>query len=84
MLNQYTREAVIKRLEDGQVREKLLEMERNPLLNTRTSTYSANAELYPDGQIPFIEKHIAYLMEHPKLDQDQYLSNLRLMLKKRS
>jgi len=84
MLGQYTRQAIEQRLKDGEVREKLQEMERNPLLNTRTSSYSANASLYPDGQIPFVEKHIAYLMDHPKVDHAQYLSNLRLMLKTRS
>jgi hypothetical protein len=83
MLSQYTRAAVTKKLEDDNVREKLAEMERNPLLNTRVSSYSANAELYPDGQIPFVDKHIAYLMDHPKVDHRQYLANLRLMLKTR-
>jgi len=83
MLSQYTRQAVTQRLLDNQVREKLLEMEHNPLLNTRASSYSANAALYPDGQIPFVEKHIAYLMDHPKVDHAQYLANLRLMLKVR-
>lgn len=84
MLSQYSRAAITKRLEDAKVREKLHEMERNPLLNTRTSSYSANTDLYPDGQMPFVEKHIAYLMDHPKVDHDQYLANLRLMLKTRS
>lgn len=84
MLSSDTRAAVVKRLEDGEVRQKLQEMERNPLLNTRVSSYSANAALYPDGQIPFVEKHIAYLIDHPKVDHTQYLANLRLMLKTRS
>ena len=83
MLSEYTRQAVEKRLQDGEVRQKLEEMERNPLLNTRTSSYSANVALYPDGQIPFVEKHITYLLDHPKVDHSQYLSNLRLMLKTR-
>lgn len=84
MLSQYTKQATEQRLLDGEVREKLLEMERNPLLNTRATSYSANATLYPDGEIPFVEKHIAYLMDHPKVDYNQYLANLRLMLKARS
>lgn len=84
MLSQYTRTAVTQRLLDNEVREKLEEMERNPLLNTRASSYSANADLYPDGQIPFVEKHLAYLLEHPKVDHAQYLANLRLMLKVRA
>ena len=84
MANHYVNEAVAKRLLDGQVREKLIAFERNPQLNTRPSSYSANAAIYPSGQIPFVEKHMAYLMAHPKLDHDQYLANLRLMLKTRN
>ncbi|HSX36853.1 MAG TPA: hypothetical protein VLG13_01905 [Patescibacteria group bacterium] len=84
MLSQYTRQAVTQRLLDGEVREKLQEMLNDPALNTCISSYSANAELYPSGQIPFIEKHIAYLMDHPRVDYEQYLSNLRLMLKVRA
>jgi hypothetical protein len=68
---------------NGEVREKLEAMELNPLLNTRTTSYSANAKLYPDGQMPFVEKHLTYLLNHPKLDPQQYLANLRLMLKRR-
>lgn len=79
-----TRALTIKRIEDGNIREKLKAMEHNPELHITTSSFSSNAELYPDGQIPFVEKHIAYLLDHPKVDPDQYLSNLRLMLKKRS
>lgn len=45
------------------------------------STYSANEIDYPDHLIPFIEKHVAYLKNHPKLDPDQYIANLRLMTK---
>ena len=80
MLAQYTRAAVIKRLADGEVRQKLELMELDPVLNT-AATYSANTTLYPDHQIPFVDKHIAYLMTHPKVDCTQYLANLRLMLK---
>jgi len=82
MLNQYTRSAITQRLLDGEVREKLRLMERDPVLNTTTS-YSANAILYPDHEMPFVDKHIAYLMNHPKVDCVQYLANLRLMLKVR-
>jgi len=82
MLN-HTRESVAKRLIEGDIRKKLAAMLQDPSLNTKVSSFSANAELYPDGQIPFVDKHIAYLMNHPSLSHDQYLSNLRLMLRKR-
>ena len=78
-----TREAVEKRLVEGDIRKKLAAMLSDPTLNTKASSFSANAALYPDGQIPFVDKHINYLMNHPKLNHDQYLANLRLMLKKR-
>lgn len=43
------------------------------------SSYSANAELYPDNLIPFVEKHMNYLRAHPSTDPQHYLANLRLM-----
>ena len=49
-----------------------------------TSTYSTNVTDYPDNLIPFVQKHIAYLQSHPKVDADQYLANLRLMIKVRA
>lgn len=42
-------------------------------------TYSANSSLYPDHQMPFVEKHKAYLSARPSLNYRHYLSNLRLM-----
>lgn len=41
--------------------------------------YSSNEELYPDNNIPFVEKHMHYLREHRNVNPEQYLSNLRLM-----
>lgn len=84
MANHFVNEAVAKRLLEGQVREKLIALENNPSLSTKASSYSANSTMYPSGQIPFVEKHMAYLMAHPKLDHDQYLANLKLMLKTRN
>lgn len=46
-------------------------------------TYSARKESYPDGNMPFIDKHMQYLEAHPAVDIHQYLSNLRLMIKQR-
>jgi hypothetical protein len=72
-----------RRLTEADAERKLRDMITDKALNTGTS-YSANSELYPDNRIPFVDKHMAYLMEHPKLEVEHYLSNLRLMLKKRS
>lgn len=46
-------------------------------------SYNANAVLYPDNQMTFVEKHIAYLKSHPQLDPEHYLANLRLRIKVR-
>lgn len=45
------------------------------------SSYSANASLYPDHSMPFVDKHMLYLRDHPSIDTRQYISNLRLMTK---
>ena len=42
-------------------------------------SFSTNKELYPDGLIPFIEKHIDYLCAHSETNPPMYLSNLRLI-----
>ena len=42
-------------------------------------SYSANTRLYPNNLIPFVDKHMLYLRDHPSLDVQQYISNLRLM-----
>lgn len=72
----------MQRLQLDHVREKLQAMKDDPNYYTTTS-YSANGQLYPDHRMPFVDKHIAYLLNHPQLDSRYYLSNLRLMLKKR-
>ncbi len=45
------------------------------------SSYIANGTEYPDNLIPFVDKHMNYLNTHPSIDPDQYLSNLRLMMR---
>jgi len=47
------------------------------------SSYSADGDKYPEGIIPFIDKHMKYLRSHPTTDPQQYLSNLRLMTRVR-
>ncbi len=48
--------------------------------NTSPS-YSANIIQNPDNLISFTDKHMNYLNSHPKIDPQQYISNLRLMTK---
>ena len=65
------------------VRQLLQELVDDSGYNTEPS-YIANAEIYTDHLIPFVEKHMAYLMSHPKVNPDQYISNLRMMTKIRT
>lgn len=61
----------------------LTAMERDISYNTESS-YSANEVDHPEHNISFIDKHMHYLSEHPKVNPQQYLSNLRLMTRRRS
>lgn len=66
----------------ARIEHELEKMVANPGFSTESS-YSANVEAYPDHLIPFVAKHMAYLHTHPKVNPDQYLSNLRMMTKVR-
>lgn len=66
----------------AEVKAQLTQMVDDNIYNTQSS-FSANNELYPSGKIPFVDKHIAYLMTHKGLDPRHYVSNLRLITKKR-
>lgn len=69
--------------EDGfDLLKKLEAMIADKSYNTSPS-YSANSELYPDNLMPFIDKHVAYLQQHPSIDPWQYIANLRLMTRLR-
>lgn len=63
-----------------EIRNMLQAMNRDESYNTE-SGYSSNSELYPDHLIPFVEKHMDYIRNHPSTDPHHYLSNLRLMTK---
>lgn len=64
------------------VRAELMLIEQDISYNTGPS-YSADAVLHPDKLIPFVEKHMRYLNNHPQTNPRQYLANLRLMTKVR-
>lgn len=57
-----------------QIREQLIKMMEDPKFNT-TSTYAATRE----ELLSFVEKHMTYLSDHPKLNPEDYMRNLRLM-----
>ena len=76
------RSLVIQQLREAKFKEKLAAMENDASLHTVKTTFNANSELYPDNQMPFRDKHYDYLLKHPGVDPDQYLANLRLMLRR--
>ena len=45
--------------------------------------YTPDCENYPTNRISFIEQHVRYLRAHKNVNPEQYLSNLKLMIKKR-
>ncbi len=69
-------------MEDDQIREALRLMEADPTLITK-SAFRANTELWPTNSISFVEAHMAYLKARPGTNPQHYLSNLRLMLRKK-
>lgn len=69
-------------MDELEIREALTEMENNVQLITESS-FRANALLWPDHRISFTDNHLAYLKSHPTTNPRHYLSNLKLMLKKR-
>jgi hypothetical protein len=64
--------------EEGKaVREKLQYMMHDKSFNT-LSSYTSDNSLYPDSQMPFVDKHMNYLNAHPELDSKMYIANVRL------
>lgn len=64
-----------------EARADLLKIEADSAFITRSS-YSANTSLWPDNRISFIDIHLAYLKSHPQVSVKNYISNLRLRLRK--
>ena len=64
------------------IRRQLEDMVSDSAYNT-VSSYSANSSLYPDNTITFTDKHMNYLICHPKLDPEIYLTNVRLQTRVR-
>ena len=59
----------------------LLKMEADPTFNTE-SAYRANVNLWPKHRISFIEIHLEFLHNNPQISTKDYISNLRLKLRK--
>lgn len=69
--------------EELEVREALYQMMSSDTYNTSPG-YTANSVAYPDGVLPFVDKHMRYLRANPQLDARLYLANLRLKTRIRS
>ena len=69
-------QAFMKTEEGRRVRTQLKVLASDPAYNT-LGTYAAGDA--PDTS--FVDKHMLYLSEHPKLSTQHYLSNLRLKTK---
>jgi hypothetical protein len=79
----YKRKSDFFESEEGiEIEQKLRLMAQDATYHTGSS-YSANSTLYPDNLIPFVDKHMSYLRNHPTTDPQHYLSNLRLITRKR-
>jgi hypothetical protein len=69
--------------EEGKdIKSKLQSMVGDSLYNTSPS-YHSNGVLYPDNLIPFVDKHMNYLIGHPGIEAGQYLANVRLITRVR-
>lgn len=65
-----------------EITEKLQLLEEDLTMVTE-STYSPNAHEYPNNRLPFVEVHLAYLRKNKQVNPAQYISNLKIMIKKR-
>ena len=66
-----------------EVAARLNELLADPNNNTHDA-YSPDTESFPDNRISFVDQHLRYLRTHKNVDPANYLSNLELMIKKRS
>lgn len=65
-----------------EVIQSLTLLQNDPSMKTE-GKYSPDAVDWPDNRLPFVEIHLAYLKAHKNVNPEHYISNLRLMIKKR-
>lgn len=66
-------------MKEDEIRTALREMEQDPALNTVPVLATGTAQ--PMEYITFYKKHLGYLLAHPKVNPEHYLTNLRTMIK---
>ena len=64
------------------IQQELRAMVASAAYNTGAS-YSTDTSAFSDNLIPFVDKHMRYLISHPSVDTAHYLANLRLMTRVR-
>ncbi len=69
-------------MEETDITTALQAMETDKSLVTK-SAYRANGEQWPGNRISFVQSHLVYLKSHPAVNPQHYLSNLKLMLRKK-
>ncbi len=77
-----TRKSFFETNEGREVKRELQRLDASSLYNTAPS-YSSNSVLYPDNRIPFVDKHMNYLINHPSLEASKYIANIKLMTRLR-
>jgi len=65
--------------EEGELVKKQLFAMAADILYKTDSSYSTDSASYDDHLIPFVDKHMRYLVAHPSVNPTHYLANLRLM-----
>lgn len=61
-----------------EIESKLRQLAEDPNYNTAAG-YSTNSVDYPDGKIPFADKHMKYLRTNSAINPYHYVANLRIM-----
>ncbi len=69
-------------VECAEIKEQLIQLGLNNAHNT-VASYSSDGATYPDNLMPFVDKHIKYLSEHQNISPEHYLSNLRLITRRK-
>jgi len=76
------RDGLLNNVSKKQIVAALKLMESNPGYQTEPSNRGSSPR-WTNNYISFVEYHLNYLRMYPKLDPEQYIANLRLMLSKR-
>jgi hypothetical protein len=64
--------------EGAQIERELRLMLEDDSYSTESS-FSTNSDVYPNNQMPFVDRHMHYISSHPAINPKHYIANLRLM-----